>query len=197
MGSYQNPVGGPDPYEKFRVEGVGEKQSKGDQPEPPDEEPPEEKLGVAAHLLQILQKTVDYFLERYAGQPNQVQSRDTLTSLKSFFETMRQEDRSQDGEFLNALAKIWNQALEESLHFNESAALQFKVLVKKILHYPENQPHTFGYYLTAYAGQKWVPFPYMELVQKIHSEHEKNPSSSPLMEWIFLLNNVLQLLNKK
>lgn len=193
MGSYQNPVGGPDPYEKFRVEGMGEKQTKGNQPEPPDEEPPQEKQGVAAHLLQILQKAVDYFLERHTS----TQSRATLISLKDFFETMRREDRSQDGEFLNALAKAWNQALEESLHLNEAAALQFKVLVKKILHYPENQAHTFGYYLTEHAGQKWVPFPYMELVQKIHSEHEKNPSSSPLMEWIFLLNDILQLLNEK
>ncbi len=192
MGSYQNPVGGPDP---FRSDRIGDRQTPGDQP--PEEPPPKGKQGVAAQLLQILQKAVDFFLEKHADtKSTEVEARKNLADLKKSFEILKKEDRSQDVDFLNDLSKIWNQALANTLHLDEAASLQFKVLAKKILHYPENQTHTFGYYLTEYAGQKWVPFPYMELVQKIHSEHEKNPPSSPLTEWTRLIDEVIDLLDE-
>jgi len=195
MGSYQNPVGGPDPYEKYRVDAVGEKQNKRD---PQEEAPPKENQGVASHILQILRSAVDYFLQRHADSTqDEVHARENFLNLKTFFETMQSENRSQDLDFLNGLSKSWNKAIEESLNLHEAAGHQFKALVKKILHYPENQSHTLGYYLTEYAGQKWVPFPYMELIAKIHSEHEKNPSSSPLTEWVLQLNEVISLLNEK
>ncbi len=195
MGSYQNPVGSPDPYDKYRAEategGPGRKN-------PPDEEPPKGKEGLAAHLLQILQKAFNYFLQGHTGsKTTEIRAKENLIALKNFFETLKNEDRSQDIEFLNQLSKAWNLTLEEKVELNEEISLKFKILTKKILHYPENQTHTFGYYLTEYAGQKWIPFPYMELVQKIHSEHEKNPSASPLTEWTHLLDELISLLNDK
>jgi hypothetical protein len=192
MGSYQNPVGGPDPY---RTDRIGDSQSPPEQP--PEEPPPKGKEGLAAHLLQILQKAVDFFVEKNTdAKPTDVEARKNLTALKAFFETLKKEDRSQDVDFLNDLSRTWNKTLSDSAHMGEAASHKFKILTKKILHYPENQSHTFGYYLTEYAGQKWVPFPYMELVQKIHTEHEKNPPSSPLTEWSHLIDEVMRLLNE-
>jgi len=109
---------------------------------------------------------------------------------------MKRENRSQDAQFLNQLSNVWNSVLEEAIQFekNSEAAERFKVLVKKIQHFPENQQHTFGYYLSEYAGQKWVPFPYMELVAKIHKEHEKSPQISALTQWTTLIDEIIQLL---
>ena len=73
----------------------------------------------------------------------------------------------------------------------EICCLFLKILMQKIQHYPEYEEHTFGYYLTEYAGQKWIPFPYMEMVQKIHSEHMKNPKGSALTEWTNLIDELL------
>ncbi len=192
--SYQNPVGGvPDPYEGYRVEGSGDRQAGGGGG-PPGEEPPESR-GLLAHFFKILQKKIDAIFSRIGGMPTQsFGAKKTLRALKTCLEILKLEDRSQDVNFLNELALNWNFALEESLQWNEEAATLFKIFAKKILHYPENQTHTFGYYLTEHAGQKWVPFPYMELVQKIHYEHEKNPSSSSLTEWTRLLDDTMKTL---
>lgn len=198
MGSYQNPIGPPDPFDKYRVEGAGEKQTKGDQTE--GEEEPSEKngSGIGAYLILHLQKAVDFFLERYSTfRMNKPSSQSNLILLKNCLEALKLEDRSEDINFLNELAKVWNIALEDSFQLDQDQASEkFKEFANQILHYPENQTHTFGYYLTEYAGQKWVPFPYMELVAKIHFEHEKNPSSSPLTEWTRLLDEVIQILKE-
>lgn len=197
MDSFENPVGRPDPFDRYRVEGVGEKQSEGGQSGQPGEEPPPKKQeGLIAHLAQILQRAVSYFLEQEGNAETEV--RKNLLLLRNAFEALKQGDRSQDIRFLNELARVWNQSLEDSFSYEPGRASErFKELVHRILHYPENQAHTLGYYLTEYAGQKWVPFPYMELIQKIHSEYEKNPPSSPLTEWTLLLDDVLQLLKEK
>lgn len=197
MGFYQNPIGPPDPFDKYRVEGAGEKKTEEDFAHSEEnQEKNTEPLNIRAYLLYALQKAVNYFLERHGNpEPAEIDFKKNLLSLKNHFEILKQEDRSQDVEFLNALSKTWNQLIDNSSHIkNEGALLKFKLLVKKIFHYPENQTHTFGYYLTEYAGQKWVPFPYMELVQKIHSEHEKNPESSALGDWALLSEEILKAL---
>ncbi len=200
MSSSQIPIGGGgprDPYEKFRVERIEEdKLTKGESPKLPEKGPPNEKLGIAAYLLQLLRKTVDFFLEKSGtSQSIELDIRENLLLLKASFEILKKEDRSQDVEFLNQLSKIWRRALEDALHFkNDAIAFKFKVLVNKIQHYPENQPHTFGYYMMENANQKWIPFPYMELIQKVHKEHERSPATSALTEWIILLDELTTLL---
>lgn len=190
--SYQDPID--------KISNGGVDPSRGDYSQRnhfPDEEPPEDPRGILAYFFKALQKGIDTLL----GKTKETLAEDfsakrTLKSLRTSLEILKLEDRSQDIHFLNDLAEKWNLALEESLNYNETAAAVFKVFVKKILHYPENEPHTFGYYLTEHAGQKWIPFPYMELVQKIHSEHEKNPNSSVLVEWTRLLDDTTRLLQK-
>lgn len=195
MGSYQNPIGSPDPFDKYRAEAI-EAKKRGRNSS--DEEPPKQKEGLAAHLLQILQKAFNYFLEGHTGsKTTEIKIKESLVALKTSFEILKNEDRSQDIEFLNQLSSTWNHLLEESAELSDETEEKLKEFIKKILHYPENQPHTFGYYLTEYAGQKWIPFPYMELVQKIHSEHEKNPSGSALSDWAHLLDQMISSLNSK
>ena len=104
MGFYQNPVGPPDPFERYRVEGVGEKQTKDDQPKGDGGEPPEKQGGgVIGYLILILQKAIRYLLEEY-GKADGRESRKTLLVLKNFFEMLKTADRSQDVQFLNQLA---------------------------------------------------------------------------------------------
>ncbi len=197
MGSYQNPVGGSrDPYEKLRVEPIEEdKLTKEDRPKRPAEEAPPEKVGTLAYLLQTLRNVVTFFLVAPQGAASR-EMRDTLLLLKASFEILKREDRSQDIGFLNKLSHIWLEVLEGALHPHRDSPIaeKTKSLIKKIQHYPERHPHTLGYYLSEYAGQKWIPFPYMELIQKLHLDHEKNPPLSALTEWTSLIDGILSLL---
>lgn len=200
MGNFNNPVGGPiDPFDKkLRVEPIEEdKLAKNKREKEPDSEITEEKLAVASSLLQMFRKTVDSFLEASeSAEPSAKNATENLLLLKKAFETLKKEDRSEDAPFLNELSKIWHHVLEDALHFQGTTALaeHFKTLVRKIQNFPQNQTHTLGYYLAEYAGQKWIPFPYMELIANIHSEHEKSPPYSALNQWTQLIDEIIVLL---
>ena len=197
MGSIQNPVGPPDPFDKLRIERIEEEErTKGERPKNGDEGPPKEQLAIAAFLLQMLRKAIDALLEKSSpSQREEKGVKENLVLLKTSFETLKREDRSQDAPFLGQLSKIWRHSLEDSIHFkSEEVASKFKLLVKKIQHYPNNERYTFGYYLAENSAQKWVPFPYMELIRIIHMEYRKNPASSPLAEWTLLLDEIISLL---
>lgn len=187
--SYHSRVGGiPDPF-GYRIEGAQERQTGGS----PPEEPPKDNKGLIAFLIQTVKSAIARVVDQLGGSVKKP-TEEALNALKAALNLLKTEDHSQDVRFLNRLAECWNRALEESLDYPEAASLIFKLFVKKMMHYPENQPHTFGYYLTEYAGQKWVPFPYMELVQKIHQEHQRNPAGSALTEWTRLLDDTVHAL---
>ena len=189
----QNPVGGApeDPYErykKYRIEGGengGGKNFGGD-------EPPKKPLPPGSFFLILLHKILDYFLS-LGSNKREKEVLDDLMQLRDAFELMKGEDRSQDIAFLNRLSKIWHNALEHSLKFRRTNALSiaFRSFVQKIQNYPEGQEHTLGYYLTEYTGEKWLPFPYMELIQRIHEDHVKEPNESALSQWIQELDELI------
>ncbi len=192
------PIGPQKPFEKeFRVERVDEEKLTKDQKErTPGKEVPTEKLGVAAFLLEVFRDVVDFFVEsKEAAKSVEKGARENLLLFKEALETLKKEDRSQDAQFLNGLSQIWLHLLEDAIHFKkDETSLKFRDLIRVIQHYPENQPHTLGYYLSEYAGQKWIPFPYMELIQKIHKDHEKNPTVSPLASWSIRIDELVALL---
>ncbi len=119
--------------------------------------------------------------------------KDTLLLLKASFETMMNEDRSQDAQFLKQLSKLWQETLEHSVKLQSQTpwAKQLKQFIKDIESFPENEEHTFGYYLDEFAGQAWLPFPYMELIQKLHHQHELDPPSSLLTRWTQMIEEIL------
>lgn len=195
MDSYQNPVTPPDPYERYRVGAGGKEKQEKEWRSGGEEESSEEKWGLAAYFLNVLKKIIDCFLEAPEKRNFRVEEKfvEHLKALKATFEILKREDRSEDIQFLNHLSQLWQCVLEDALGFKRDAELasQYKILIKKIQQFPENQLHTFGYYLSEYAGQKWIPFPYMEMIQKIHSEHAKNPIASALSGWTHLIDQLL------
>jgi|SRR5579872_626205 len=201
MGS--NPIGNAprDPYEAYRVDAIErDRQAKEDQrKKPPPEEPQEKRWIVVAYILMMLNKIIELFQgvpERGIGSQEEKAIRENLLLLRAAFETMKKEDRSQDIDFLNRLSQLWQTVLEDALRFKRVSLLskELKNLIDKIQHYPQSQQHTLGYYLAEYAGQKWLPFPFMELIQKIHTEHLQSPRQSALTDWTTQIDNLLLLM---
>lgn len=193
------PVGGrpPDPFEKYRVEEIQRDKRKNEAFRKMMEEPeaPEKKGGILAYFLNMLRKIVDLFIEGGEKGISETEREDVvenLTRFKEDLEILKKEDRSQDTEFLARLANHWRSLLEDSHRFKRTTPLaaQFKLMIQKIKYFPEKEEHTLGYYLTEYGGEKWIPFPFMELIQKIHRDHEKNPTQSALSEWTRLIQEL-------
>ncbi|MBM3184216.1 MAG: hypothetical protein FJZ64_02810 [Chlamydiae bacterium] len=189
-----------DPLERqYRVEEIErirwdeEKRSsfQKDPPEDPD------RNGFAAIIFLMWEKIVDfmkYSLQKGISVVTEAPIRENLLQLKASFEIMMQEDRSQDAFFLKNLSRLWQAILEQLIHFQMKGQLgkKLKTLIKEIEKYPEHEEHTFGYYLDEFAGQRWLPFPYMELIQKMHHQHELDPSASPLTRWCQMIEDILR-----
>jgi hypothetical protein len=199
--SFQPPVSGPhDPYEKYRVEEIQKDK------EPRDST--EESQGAiqasrpsafAAYITMIIKKFLELFESTSERGLTATAESDVLEHLKQFkaaLEILKMEDRSQDSPFLNSLSASWHQMLEDVLRFRRQSPLSLKMraFIRDFQHYPENQQHTLGYYLTEYAGQKWLPFPYMEMIHRLHIQHQKSPESSSLSLWSNAISEMIRIL---
>lgn len=192
--SIDNPVGGnpQDPYERYRI--VREQQDRDQGGKPPNKKP-----HLAAQILAMIKKAVDSLLhltKRDSSGEIVASPQENLFRLKTAFEALKIEDRNQDVPFLNNLSDIWHRLLEDSLQYQRSdpVYVAFQNFLEDIQTYPPEEEHSFGYYLTEYTGQQWLPFPYMDLIHRIHSDYQNHPKSSALERWTRQLNEIQAML---
>ncbi|MBS0624804.1 MAG: hypothetical protein JSS32_01995 [Verrucomicrobia bacterium] len=201
MDSVGRPVGDEpqDPY-KYKVEEIQKDREAKEQHEKKEPEP-EKKSMLGAYFLQLFRKFIQIFeeTEQNPSVVNKETVLDHLKQLKAMLEIMKIDDRSQDSPFLNELSSIWHDILDDQLGFGRTSpqSKKFHEFIKEIQHYPERQEHTLGYYLTEYAGQQWLPFPYMELIQKIYKDHQSHPKTSALTRWSSSIEDLLAELNQE
>lgn len=202
MGSFQNPVGGgpKDPFEKYRIEEIQkDKDSKENEKKASWAEHPRLSF-IAAYLLHIFKKFLEIFERTNEKSPEsstKIDVKEHLILLKAALDTLKMQDLSQDVVFLSRLSALWHQILEDLLHFRRTMpfAEKMRSFIKAIQEFPENQEHTLGYYLLEYAGEKWIPFPYMEILRRLWAEHQKNPVNSHLFEWGEDLDDMIRFLS--
>lgn len=197
--SFQPPLGGTDPYEKYRVAEVQKDKGPRDLSEGTEEGKPERQSAFAAYVALVFKKFLELFestTEQGLAVSAESDVLEHLILFKAALEIMKIEDRSQDAPFLNSLAQHWHQLLDDVLRFRRQTPLsiQMRSCIKQFQQYPENQQHSLGYYLTEYAGQKWLPFPYMEMIYKLHAQHKKNPDTSTLTAWSKSVDELIALL---
>ncbi|OGN63558.1 MAG: hypothetical protein A3E80_05645 [Chlamydiae bacterium RIFCSPHIGHO2_12_FULL_49_9] len=197
-----NPIGKPprDPYEDYRVEAVEKEKKETPQPPPEPRSPKPRAVEILVAYFLILFRKILELIERGAGRRSPSQDKGSLGQnlllFKTSIEMMKQEDKSQSGPFLSALALDWNRLTGDLRKMSAGGPIEIELraLIQKIQSYPKGTQHSFGYYLSEYAGQKWLPFPFMEMVQKAHFEHRKDPSHSALSDWSAKLDHLLSLL---
>jgi len=194
--SIDNPVGGnpQDPYERYRI--IREQQEKDQGGKPPNKKP-----HLAAQILAMIKKAVDsliHLTKRGSSGEIVASPEENLFRLKTAFETLKIEDRNQDVPFLNNLSDIWHHLLEDSLQYQRSDPVYapFQNFLEDIQTYPPEEEHSFGYYLTEYTGQQWLPFPYMDLIHRIHSDYQNHPKSSALERWTRQLTELREKLEE-
>lgn len=113
-----------------------------------------------------------------------------LIAFKELLNLLRDCDHSEDIPFSQKLSHVWHEIIEESQRIkvgqSESRIDQdrLEMLITEIQFYPPNEEHNLGYYLIEYAGEDWYPFPYMELIRRIHKDYIEAPNSSLLNTWL-------------
>lgn len=155
--------------------------------------------GIHALIASSLKKIVDLFSlssERSISSAEKTFIEDDLEKLKQAFIKLKEEDLSQNVEFLKALSFVWHDFMK-NYHFlyrNKESIIFQKIdeLVQKISSYPKGEEKTMGFYLSHFAGEEWLPFPYMKILQKLNLEDKHI-----LEEWIVIIEDVTFEIKKR
>ncbi|MDN3507153.1 MAG: hypothetical protein P0S96_07990 [Simkaniaceae bacterium] len=159
-----------------------------------------------ATFFSYLKKMFDTFSpsKKLAGKV--IDQQTIIEHLEKFKEKLNQlkaKDLSNTPDFATELSNIWSLLFEdyENISVLERKNLKevssFREMMDTIKHYPAESEHRLGYYLLEHAGEDWLPFPFIEILKKLHDEHLEDPKLSTLTNWQALITNVIDGLKKQ
>lgn len=117
-------------------------------------------------------------------------------SLKDLFLCLMHEDVSHDVTFIENLSSAWKElttsreALQDQRKTDPLTLMKLNFFLNTLSHFPPGEEHSLGFYLDAYVGKEWIPFPLLNMLQKLHQEHLAKQEASTLTNWINLLSNL-------
>lgn len=153
-----------------------------------------------AHVKKILT-----FLSspKYKGKAAFLEASSAILQYLLAFKTVLKKlaadgDLSRDPAFIQELSVAW-QNLIDAIAALEWMERQKKEEVKKVKQFleivqffPPDTENTLGYYLSEFAEKKWLPFPFMDLLQSLHEQNKVNPKGSPLGVWLNIIDHLMQ-----
>lgn len=116
---------------------------------------------------------------------------ENLLHFKKLLVKLSAEDLSQSAAFAAELSKSWCTLLEDfdTIEIMERKNLKevasFREMMNTMKNYPPDSEHRLGYYLVQQAGTDWLPFPFIEMLNKLHTE------SSTLSSWFKQIDAVI------
>jgi len=157
--------------------------------------PVTKKLFIYLAFLKILSNTLKIFKNTKKAQKiEQTPIHQELQTIKSSLESLKEKDLCQDTDFMNHFAFTWMKFLKDYEDYSlisENITTLIKKFISEIYSYPKDSGFSLGYYISEFAGYKWIPFPYMEILRNLHLEHLKNPENSHLKKWTDFLDEML------
>lgn len=194
MIDFPNPI---DPFEHVKVPEVKTATEQEEHKKPLVQKPVSKKLFIYLSFLKILSNLVNSLTKRKPKDLDGTPLHKEIVTIKASLTSLKEKNLCQDSEFLNYFAYIWMKFLKDYEYYvlkNEKATSLIKKIIDEINEYPKNAEFTLGYYISEFAGYTWVPFPYMEMLQNLHLEYQKDLLNSHLSKWISLIDQLLELI---
>ncbi|MBN1915215.1 MAG: hypothetical protein JW769_04940 [Parachlamydiales bacterium] len=170
-----------DPFAHVRIEPPEEK--KEEEQKKASLPPGKQKKWFAAALYYFQKKLQEF---SHTTVPKAVLQQDFDLLLRSFI-SLSQQDLSHDTDFLKEMSHHWLKLLRhfQSLSHQKNPLVDsFAKFIEETKNYPPQEKYSFGYYLSEYAGLKWTPFPYMDILKKLHRDFQMEGKNSQLAQWI-------------
>lgn len=144
--------------------------------------------------LQLMQKSMQD-LRKKRGKSALLSADETVGSalekLRGLFTTLSDRDCSEDALFVTDLSRQWHILLRHTPFLIDSQKRKgAEELMNKLNMYPKNAPKRLGFYLKNYAGEKWLPFPLIEILKALYEEAQLRKEKSTLASWIQHLRKV-------
>ena len=185
------PTESEDPYKKLKVSGVEEKKYT----EEYEEKFQKKETSKKETFLSYLAKKLISFFPRGSTQKNLKILENDLSNIHKYFQELANKDLSQDITYLKKLSACWqsffNNFISVALN-THPIILQIRSFFDQLHSYPDTQHFSLGYYLTEYAGEKWIPFPFMEMLSNLHKEYQADADSSHLYKWMREIEDIIK-----
>ncbi|NGX63754.1 MAG: hypothetical protein KR126chlam6_01168 [Candidatus Anoxychlamydiales bacterium] len=194
MVDFPSPI---DPFEHVRIAKVKETIEEKEKREPIIPKGVSKKLFIYFTFLKIVSNILAPFRQKTIKSIDGTPLHKEIVTIKSSLNSLKEKNLCQDLEFLNYFAFVWLKFLKDYDYYvlkNAEATKLIQKLVDEINLYPKNAEFSLGYYISEFAGYKWIPFPYMEMLQNLHIENTKDPENSHLTKWIEIIDKLLKLL---
>ncbi len=176
-----------DPYENYRVEKIEAERFDPKRSSAPSSKKQREKTFFQnAFFLFFTKMFRSLFPPKKPSVDLLMESKiENLQKLLACFQKMKREETYEDSSLLQNFSFLWRQFLEDVPYFKKFPILYEKLtsFIEQVHLFPKEEEHPLGYYLSEYTGEKWLPFPFIALLQKLHQEYVKNPEGSHLENW--------------
>ncbi|HRW58373.1 MAG TPA: hypothetical protein P5048_02000 [Chlamydiales bacterium] len=116
-----------------------------------------------------------------------------LEEFSNLLQLLIQKDLSHKPFYLNSLSQIFI-LLEKSNHAMPQNSVwreEIEKIFKELDSYPQKMQFSFKHYLSNFAGFKWIPFPFMEMLHKLHLQAKAKPMNNLLRYWILMIDQII------
>ncbi|GAB4186109.1 MAG: hypothetical protein Tsb0015_03680 [Simkaniaceae bacterium] len=160
-----------------------------------------------ASSILLIKKLIEFFEKRQSSSSNilevKIKLLEIFSKIKELLVQMKDSDQSQNSEFIQKLSDAWNdlcilnETLEGSKNKENIPQKEINNFITTFDNYPPDIDHSLGFYLLHHAGKDWLPFPFMEILKKIHLEFLQDEKHSHLMQWIGGIDRIIQFLSSE
>lgn len=186
----------PDPYENIRIPPTDKDKKKRD-----EQDQDSGRSKIFATLASYFKKIASLLAprERETASAHQHPLIQYLAAFRVQLQTLAKHDASRELSFTERLTELWHKLSDEcnsiwaTQEFSSSMKSALKFLLSQVSGYPLGADHTLGFYFDASAGKEWTPLPFMQLLQELHEEYQREPQQSHLAAWVALIDAILRM----
>ena len=186
--------------DKYRVNPI-EADRNAKEPFQVEEEERKKRVNLYGAFLVHFNKLISRFDTSDKGTEKAISDTGLIGNIKEFktlLEIIRDVDQSENSQFCQQFSEAWVrllqdvQVLSHTKRKQDVDVKQLSILMTDIEHYPPNEEHKLGFYLSHFAGEDWLPLPFREILKQLHSDQIVNQKNSILSNWIQLIEDLLQ-----
>lgn len=167
-----------------------------------EEEERKKRFNLYGAFLVFFSKLLNQFDTSEEGTAKAISSEGISGNIKEFqvlLQIVQELDQSENSQFCQQLSEAWVRLLQDVQVLSHTKRKQnvdlkkLSILMTDIDHYPPNEEHKLGYYLSHYAGEDWLPLPFRDILKQLNSDQTVNQQNSILSKWIDLIEDILQV----
>ncbi|MCB1109133.1 MAG: hypothetical protein KDK44_05690 [Chlamydiia bacterium] len=126
--------------------------------------------------------TTALFSRTNRGSKSEIEVAQAIRTIKDLLTALKTCDQTDNPHYAQHLSDAWHTLL------GAPPKTPVEPFIQLANTYPSGEAHSLGFYLTHYAGDHWLPFPFLEILKKLHQGYVLRKSHSELSHMLALID---------